>query len=91
MFFTKTDFYYIDPNPSDQGFDSFMVEVNAKNEFVFDGTSVSEQDKLLTLSACAYRYDTEKTGNQRLVVMAKLVENDAQAFGVTANPNPQRP
>lgn len=91
VFFTDTDFYYIDPNPSDQGFDSFMAEVNAKNEFVFDGISVSEQDKLLTLSACAYRYDTQKTGDHRLVVMAKLVEDDTQLPNVTANPNPKRP
>lgn len=91
VFFTNTDFYYIDPNPSDQGFDSFMAEVNAKNEFVFDGISVSEQDKLLTLSVCAYRYDTAKTGNHRLVVMAKLVEDQAQVPNVTANSNPKRP
>lgn len=91
VFFTHTDFYYIDPKPSDQGFDRFLSEVNDKNEFVFDGVTVTEQDKLLTLSCCAFRYDTAKTGDHRLVVMAKLVEKDAQSPEITENPNPQRP
>lgn len=92
VFFTDTDFYYIDPNPSDQGFDAFKKTIADKNEFIF-GSDLTEQDKLLTLSACAYRYDTEKTGNQRLVVMAKLLPEGAaeQTVTITANPNPQRP
>ena len=91
VFFTGTDFYYIDPQPSEQGFKKFMSEVNVRNEYLFEGNAVTEQDKLLTLSTCAYRYDIKKTGNQRLVVMAKLVEDNAQVLQVTANPNPQRP
>ena len=92
VFFTDTNFYYIDPNPSDQGFENFKKTIAEKNEFFFY-SNLSEQDKLLTLSACAYRYDTEKTGDHRLVVMAKLMPEGAvpQAVAVTANPNPQRP
>lgn len=92
VFFTDTDFYYIDPQPSDQGFDAFKKTIAEKNEFVF-GTNLNEQDKLLTLSACAYRYDTENTGDQRLVVMAKLLPagETPQAVSIAANPNPQRP
>lgn len=92
VFFTDTDFYYIDPNPSDQDFETFRATIAEKNEFIF-GNNLSEQDKLLTLSACAYRYDTAKTGNHRLVVMAKLLpEGSEQAQPtVTVNPNPARP
>ena len=91
VLFTDTGFYYIDPQPSEQGFEKFMFGVNVRNEYLFEGNVVTEQDKLLTLSTCAYRYDIEKTGNQRLVVMAKLVEDNAQVLEVTANPNAQRP
>lgn len=91
VFFTDTNFYYIDPNPTDQGFKKFMTEVNAKNEFAVEGMEVTEFDKLLTLSTCAYRYDTEKTGNHRLVVMARLVDENTQMPRITANLNPQRP
>lgn len=51
------------------------------------------QLKLLTLSTCAYRYDNKKTGNQRLVVMAKLLPEGTigQTVSIAANPNPQRP
>lgn len=91
VFFTDIDFYYIDPTPSDQGFDAFKKTVAEKNEYIFD-SGVSEQDKLLTLSTCAYRYDTENAGNQRLVVMAKLLpEGAAGDVGVLRNTNPERP
>lgn len=92
VFFTDTDFYYIDPNPSDQGFEQFRKTITEKNEYIFS-TDVTEQDKLLTLSACAYRYDTDKTGNHRLVVMGKLLPegNVGSKITVSTNPNPQRP
>lgn len=92
VFFTDTDFYYIDPNPSDQDFDAFRKTIAEKNEYIFS-TDVTEQDRLLTLSACAYRYDTEETGNHRLVVMAKLLPEGIASSQVTvsANPSPKRP
>lgn len=93
VFFTDIDFYYIDPTPSEEGFADFADTVAAKNEYVFDSGNLTEQDKLLTLSTCAYRYDTAKTGNQRLVIMARLVETPAaeQTFGAAVNPAPERP
>ena len=92
VFFTDIDFYYIDPQPSDQGFDKFYNTIQEKNEFLIN-RDITEGDKLLTLSACAYRYDKEKTGNQRLVVMAKLLDKDSNLppFKATANPSPKRP
>lgn len=93
VFFTDTDFYYIDPNPSDQGFEEFTKTIAQKNEYFFEGNTVTKQDNLLTLSACAYRYDTGKTGNYRLVVLAKLLPSDTEPskISVEVNPNPQRP
>ncbi len=93
VFFTDTDFYYIDPTPSDQGFEAFTQTVALKNEHLFDGNPVTKQDNLLTLSTCAYRYDTGNTGNQRLVVMAKLLPSGTapSKISVGVNPTPQRP
>lgn len=93
VFFTDTDFYYIDPQPSDQGFESFAKTIASKNEYIFEGNGMTDKDKLLTLSTCAYRYDTKKTGNQRLVVMAKLVDttNSSEPSKITKNPTPARP
>lgn len=72
VFFTDTDFYYINPSPSKDGFDTFMDTIKEKNEFVFTNNDVTEQDKLLTLSTCSERYDTNKTGDYRFVVMGRL-------------------
>ncbi|MEG0191138.1 MAG: class B sortase [Lachnospiraceae bacterium] len=92
VFYSDTDFYYIDPKPSDQGFDKFMQEVNARNEFVFDGVEVTEQDKLLTLSGCSHKYDVNRTRKHRIVVMAKLVDDSAAPVGaITQNLNPKHP
>ncbi|MEG0878746.1 MAG: class B sortase [Oscillospiraceae bacterium] len=92
VFYSDIDFYYIDPKPSDQGFSKFMQEVNARNEFVFGGMEVTEQDKLLTLSGCSHKYDVDATGNQRIVVMAKLVGDGTAPTGtITQNPSPKHP
>ena len=91
VFFTDIGFYYIDPIPSDQGFDSFIKTINEKNEYIFESINVTETDKLLTLSACATRYDTEKTGNHRIVVMARLADTPSENVVIGKNQNPQRP
>lgn len=93
IFFTDTDFYYIDPKPSDQGFENFAKAIANKNEYVFEGNAITPQDRLLTLSACAYRYDTEKTGNHRFVVMGKLIPEikEIEFYEAHYNSNPQRP
>ena len=89
VFFTDIDFDYINPTPPD----SFYSTVAAKNEYIFDGLTLAPGDKVLTLSACSHRYDTENTRNQRLVVMAKLLPEGAtvQEVTVTPNPSPERP
>lgn len=87
VFFTDTDFYYIDPNLSDQGFHTFKKIIEAKNEYIFENSGITDKDKLLTLSTCAYRYDTEKTGNHRLVVMARLLPKGSSKTEYTVKPN----
>lgn len=93
VFFTDVDFYYIDPNPTDQGFEEFVNTINEKNQYRMKKSSLTAEDKLLTLSTCAYRYDTQNTGNHRLVVMAKLLPENAGTsnLSVSKNPNPQVP
>lgn len=80
-------FDYINPSAD------FYDTVTAKNEFVFEGLTFGADDRILTLSTCLHRYDTQNTRNHRLVVMAKLIPSDAviQEVLITANPNPQRP
>ena len=39
----------------------------------------SEEDTVLTLSTCCRKYDKANSGNQRLVVMAKLLPEGATA------------
>lgn len=93
VFFTDIDFDYINPEPSGEDLTTFFDTVEQKNEYVFDGLDFGPGDKVLTLSTCAHRYDVNNTRNQRLVVMAKLLDAGVteQAVTVKANANPERP
>ena len=81
LFITDIEFDYIVPNPTGSELTEFFRTVARKNWLNFDGVTFSEDDTVLTLSTCCRKYDTAKTGNQRLVVMAKLLPE-----GVTAQP-----
>ena len=52
-----------------------------------------EEDTVLTLSTCCRKYDEYNTGNQRLVLMAKLLPEGAiaQGFTVRLAPEPEMP
>ena len=52
-----------------------------------------EEDTVLTLSTCCRKYDKTNSGNQRLVVMAKLLPEGAteQAFTVKLVKKPEMP
>ena len=52
-----------------------------------------EEDTVLTLSTCCRKYDEYNTGNQRLVLMAKLLPEGAiaQDFTVRLTPEPEMP
>ena len=66
-------FDYIDPNPMGSKLTEFFQTVEKKNWLDIDGVTFSEGDSFLTLSTCCRKYDKSNSGNQRLVVMAKLL------------------
>ena len=49
-----------------------------KNLFAIGGAAIEDGDKLLTLSTCCTLYDKDGTGDQRLVVAAKLLPTAAE-------------
>ena len=64
-----------------------------KNWLEFDGVTFAEEDTVLTLSTCCRKYDKTNSGNQRLVVMAKLLPEGAaaQEFSVSLVDSPEMP
>ena len=86
-------FDYIDPNPMGSKLTEFFQTVEKKNWLDIDGVTFSEGDTVLTLSTCCRKYDKANTGNQRLVVMAKLLPEGAteQAFTVKLVKKPEMP
>ena len=86
-------FDYIDPNPMGSKLTEFFQTVEKKNWLDIDGVTFSEGDTVLTLSTCCRKYDKANTGNQRLVVMAKLLPEGAtaQEFSVSLVDDPEMP
>lgn len=72
-FITDTSFDYISPDLAGEELTGFLRQVEEKNWLAFDGVTFGEEDTILTLSTCCRKYDMENTGDQRLVVMAKLL------------------
>ena len=93
LFITDTGFDYIDPNPMGSKLTEFFQTVEKKNWLDIDGVTFSEGDTFLTLSTCCRKYDKANSGNQRLVVMAKLLPEGAteQAFTVKLVKKPEMP
>ena len=92
-FITDIDFDYIAPNPTGEELTNFFEQVAKKNWLDFDGVTFGEEDTVLTLSTCCRKYDEYNTGNQRLVLMAKLLPEGAiaQDFTVRLAPEPEMP
>ena len=92
-FITDIDFDYIAPNPTGEELANFFEQVAKKNWLEFDGVTFGEEDTVLTLSTCCRKYDEYNTGNQRLVLMAKLLPEGAiaQDFTVRLAPEPEMP
>ena len=84
LFVTDIGFDYIAPDPTGDDLTSFFETIARKNWLDFDAVTFSEEDTVLTLSTCCRKYDKANSGNQRLVVMAKLLPEGAteQAFTV---------
>ena len=93
LFITDVGFDYIDPNPMGSKLTEFFQTVEKKNWLDIDGVTFSEGDTFLTLSTCCRKYDKANSGNQRLVVMAKLLPEGAteQAFTVKPVKKPEMP
>ena len=93
LFITDIGFDYIDPNPMGSKLTEFFQTVEKKNWLDIDSVTFSEGDTLLTLSTCCRKYDKTNSGNQRLVVMAKLLPEGAteQAFTVKLTKKPEMP
>lgn len=74
VFVTDTEFDYIRPEfETDKERTEYLETVARKNLFAIDGAAIEDGDKLLTLSTCCTLYDKDGTGDQRLVVVAKLL------------------
>ena len=93
LFVTDIGFDYIAPNPTGDDLTSFFETIARKNWLDFDGVTFSEEDTVLTLSTCCRKYDKANSGNQRLVVMAKLLPEGAtsQEFSVSLVDSPEMP
>ena len=93
LFVTDICFDYIAPDPTGDDLTSFFETVARKNWLDIDGVTFSEEDSVLTLSTCCRKYDKTNSGNQRLVVMAKLgAEGGAgQEFSVALVDGPEMP
>ena len=93
LFITDIEFDYINPNPTGSKLAELFRTVERKNWLDFDGVTFSEGDTILTLSTCCRKYDETNSGNQRLVVMAKLLPAgaEAQEFSVALAADPEMP
>lgn len=84
------DFYYIDESPD--SLTAFANEAMSRSMYDF-GVTVSENDKILTLSTCTRVYNKQalaagrRKDQQRFVVMAKLMPKGATLGPVTVTEN----
>lgn len=93
VFFTDVAFDYINPDPAALGGTVFYDTVSAANYLAGGNSVIDATDKLLTLSTCCRQHDPERTGNHRLVVMARLLDESeyGKVYSVTQAPNPTVP
>ncbi len=93
VFHTDTNMPYINVNLSDEEYVSLVQDAKAKSIYNYaDSDYDVATDKLLFLSTCSFEYTTG--GNERFVVMAKLVPQDEQLqekADFAINVNPQKP
>lgn len=79
VFVTDTEFDYICPEfETEKERAEYLETVARKNLFTIDGAAIEDGDKLLTLSTCCTLYDKDDTGDQRLVIVGKLLPAAAE-------------
>lgn len=91
-FFTEVGFDYHLENPDDKTFMNIVAEAKERSRLNYD-VEVKPSDKILTLSACAYKYDNARR-DQRFVVQARLLrpgEEIPTEAKVVKNPTPREP
>lgn len=74
VFYTDVGFNYIAVNVTDEELTSIIETARLKSIYDY-GVSVTAQDKILTLSTCTSKFGDS---DHRFVVMAKLLEEDAE-------------
>ena len=93
-FHTDIDFYYIENEPDEQAFKDMVDTAKRRSTFTYEVTP-SGDDKILTLSTCAYKYRTAAQGDERFVIMARQIENptsdDIREIKVTPNTSMEEP
>lgn len=92
-FYTDIWFDYINPEPALEPELDYYRVVKGKNEYLFDGIDFDENDVLLSLSTCSYKYDTKNRHNHRYVVLGKLLDPGQlpATVEVRRNPNAEHP
>ncbi|MEG0664536.1 MAG: class B sortase [Clostridia bacterium] len=93
-FYTFTNFYYINPNPSKEEFDYVLNEAKKRSLYNID-VPVSYEDNIITLSTCCYKYKTSwgsSRNDQRFVIQAVEIKQGNNEYNIpTINPSPKEP
>ena len=76
VFYTDISFNYIQTHPEDTEFNRIVERARAGSLYNYN-VDVAAGDKLLTLSTCSVKYGN--TGDNRFVVMARLLRADEKA------------
>lgn len=79
VFVTDTEFDYVRPEfETKRSGRSILKRWRGRISSPSAGAAIEDGDKLLTLSTCCTLYDKVGTGDQRLVVAAKLLPTAAE-------------
>lgn len=75
-------------------FKQLIDDVRARSYLNYPDITITEKDKIITLSTCCYKEGTYAQNNQqRFIVFGRLVkgQNFAETVNVTVNPSPKKP
>ena len=92
VFYTEATSWYILVDINDTIQNQIILEARERSQWIYN-VDADENDKLLTLSTCSYKYGGA-LNPQRFVVMARLVEKDKPlpaSILVSPNPEPRKP
>lgn len=85
---------YILPQYSRNDFEKLITDMRSRSQFRYN-VSLSETDKIITLSTCTHKYGTyEENPDQRFVVMGRLTRKGDTLYetaDIRPNPSPKEP